>query len=178
MVVHMEGILPSRCIKCNDYSVDFVEKVFPWHPPTWYLVFMANMFVIHIVDGIADPSTSVQWGQYVNIVFWLLVFVVVSKAIPKTVIIQIPLCDKHLSYIRATVWGGYSLITFGLILSYPFFPLVTRAFGSPVIVIVGILICMDSARILVRKRTEENYVWFKGPGKDFLRQLPPARQNN
>jgi hypothetical protein len=142
--------LPHRCVKCNEPADEptKVRKVH-WHAPAWYLLILLNIIIYAVVAAIVRKRALVAPG----------------------------LCAAHKKRRRLGVAAAWIVLGLGLVLLFMGF---SDQVSTPVVGAVGMLLILVSAlvgiiasRILTARKIDENYVWLKGCGPEFLDSLPP-----
>ena len=147
LVLRKDSALPPRCVKCNapQHGNRIKRRLF-WHPPWIYILIPAG----------------------------LLVYAIVATVIGKRAIVDVPICLEH----RRIRWRDL-LVTWLLIL------LCLAAFGYAIVAsngwwaLVGLSLLFAGAiygglrtTIVAPKRMDDNFVWLKGVGPEFLAPFP------
>ena len=141
--------LPDRCVKCNEPADEptKVRKVY-WHHPGLYALILINIIIYAIVGAIVRKRALVAAG----------------------------LCVAHKKRRRLGItlaWVGSGCGVALIVLS-------TGDRGSPATFAAGILMIVAAVivgiimgRIVYAQKIDEEYIWLKGCGAEFLDSLPP-----
>jgi len=147
LVLRKDTALPPRCVKCNapQHGNRIKRKLF-WHPPWIYLL---------ILPG-------------------LLIYAIVATIIGKRALVEVPLCVEHRRIRMRDLLVTWLLIVFCL-----------GAFGYAIVAssgwwaLVGLSLLFAAAiygglrtTIVGPKRIDDQFVWLKGVGPEFLAPFP------
>jgi hypothetical protein len=147
LVMSKDTQLPDRCVKCNSPANGLrLKRTLYWHNPVFYILIFAGVLLYFIV------AMFVRW-----------------KAV-----VDVPLCEAHLSRRRYLLIAGWLLFLLGLggfVIAIagnePLFAL-AGVFGF----FVGLILLIAAARVVLPVKIDERFVWLKGINKDYLNQLP------
>lgn len=151
LVMHREGTLPDRCIRCNAPANGYrLKRKLSWCYPAWHLFLVCNLLI------------------------WILVVVAVSKRAT----IQVGLCELHRRRRRRLIASGWLLALAGLgcfvlVIDVRSEPAVAGGlFGGIVLLIAGIVLAgIVSPPVTVRKM-DKTYLWLKRVSPELLNELP------
>jgi hypothetical protein len=139
--------LPPRCVKCNEPAEEptKIRKVY-WHHTGVYALILINLIIYAIVAAIVRKRALVAPG----------------------------LCARHKKRRQLGLFIGWGGLVAGIALMF--------AGGSDqgaylglgiLLVLVSALTGMIVSRVLVARKIDQDYVWLKGCGAEFLDSLPP-----
>lgn len=145
---------PDRCVKCNAPANGFrLKQTLYWYHPAYFLLLLlicATSFI------------------------GLLVFIIVTMAVRKKVLLHIGLCEAHLK--ERTI--GIIICTAGILGAIALY-VVAAIKESWELVLVGtaallfgIIWGIVKARTIVATKIDNDMVWVKGVGPAFLNDLP------
>ncbi len=149
VVLLKNAALPFRCVKCNSPAEGKpLRRNFSWHHPAIYL----------------------------TIFIGLLGYVIVALCVRKTARISFGLCPRHRAQ-RA--WGVamswlFILGCFGLVACAALFDNLAFTGLGLLSLILGLAIYLVAAQPLTPSRIDDQWVWLRGAGKDYLDSLPPG----
>lgn len=141
--------LPDRCVKCNEPADEptKVRKVY-WHHPGIYALILINIIIYAIVGAIVRKRALVRAG----------------------------LCVAHKKRRRLAMTLAWVGVGCGIAL----IALSAGDRGSSADAVVGILLIVAAVivgflmgRVVYAQKIDEEYVWLKGCGAEFLDSLPP-----
>lgn len=149
--IHKSAQMPERCVKCNEYvskynSGSFTRQKYRWHHPAIYFALISPI-----------------------------IYVVLSIALSQKVTLNIPMCNEHIEK-RNTVGnylaGGGMVATIGII-ALAFAGFGGYAFILFIFSVIGLIIGNDFFyKPLTITKIEDDHVYLKGAGNDFLNQTP------
>jgi hypothetical protein len=147
VVMSRNGILPDRCIKCNDSANGrrLVRKL-RWHSPVVYLCVLLN----------------------------LLVYVIVALIVSQKARVEVGMCDKHRAsrlWAIAIGWGLF-FAGVGLLFAAAQFDHSAPGFAGAGLILAGFIYGMWKGRSVYATRIDKERVWMKGFCKAYLDELP------
>lgn len=151
LVVHKNGILPDRCVKCNDGVTAHrnghnVRQKYRWHNPLVYIALISP-----------------------------LIYIILASVLSQTVYINLPMCGKHLEE-RETVKNylvGGGVFAFLAVFFFGYFGAVGLAILMGLGSIFGITMVYEFMyKPLNINKIENDYIYLKGADKSFLESLP------
>ncbi len=149
IVFRKNTALPFRCVKCNAPAHGKpLRSNLSWHPPAIYL----------------------------TILIGLIIYVIVALCVQKSARISFGLCARHRrrrARVVAVSWlfalTCVSLIVCSIPLDNPAFAVL-----GLLILILGLVLYLIFARSLTAARIDNEWVWLRGAGEEFLDTLPSA----
>lgn len=154
LVMHVDSILPDRCIKTNlPTHGQRLKRNLSWHNSGIYLLILVNMLLYLIVALCVRKRATIEIG--------------VSDAVMK----------KRKTAITVG-WvlglGGIAVFTIGL--AYESLGLlIPVGIVAPIVVIVW---AMRGVNIVTPARIDREYIWLKGVNKDYLSEFPDWAQRH
>lgn len=141
---------PSRCVKCNEPSVEprKVRKVY-WHHPALYVLFF----------------------------FYAIIYIIVALIVRKKAEIDPGLCEEHMEKRRLWIiigWVGSIVSLFVWPMSAGALGIDSWqafAFGFLAFLVI-VIVSIVKARILYPRRIDERYARLQGADERFLASLP------
>jgi hypothetical protein len=154
IIMPKESDFPDRCVKCAEPTTWRLERKLSWHPSGWYLLLLLN----------------------------ILLYVIVAMCIRKNAKISVPLCERHRRKRRNAILGAWGLV---LLAFMTMFSAAAINSASPIppeaVIIVGVVILvgaiilgMVGSQTLTPERIDDENVWLKGAGHEFLDELPTS----
>jgi hypothetical protein len=148
LVVPNPGMLPARCVKCNEPVPEGPRKMtFYYHHPALFLLILVN----------------------------IMVFAIVALVSRKKGIVYVAICQKHRQNLRVGTWsaavmilGGIALVIAGAVNGQG----TISALGA--LVVVAGIILVFLYRIVWAAKIDATTVWLKGAGPAFLAEIPEA----
>jgi len=147
MVVSKGAPLPDRCVKCNGPAPGpKLKKRFSWHHPALFLL----IFVA------------------------LLLYFIVAMIVRKTAIVELGLCDDHMTKRRRNILVTWLVILLGVggFVLAVIFEENTFLLAGILSIFAGIIYGVVTLRIVTPVRIDDKFAWLKGVNKDYLAELP------
>lgn len=148
LVMHKQGDLPDRCVRCNAPANGIrLKRDLSWHHPAIYLIILAG----------------------------LLIYVIVALIVRKTAKIEVGICKRHRSRRRigiAVAWlmALLGIATFFLTTEQHAWPVIVGL----LLILLSLIVGMIASRVVTPKKIDDSYVWLTGVHPDYLAQLPPV----
>jgi hypothetical protein len=151
LVMHKNGMLPDRCVKCNDTVISIrnghnVRQKFRWHNPLVYIALISP-----------------------------LIYVILASVLSQTVYVDLPLCSRHIeerNSVKNYLIGG-GIFGFLAVFFFGYFGAVGMAFFLAFVSIVGLVLVNEYMyKPLKINKIENEYIYLQGADKSFLESLP------
>jgi hypothetical protein len=148
LVMHKQGVLPDRCVKCNAPANGLrLKRKLSWHHPALYLVILAG----------------------------LLFYVIIALIVRKTAKIEIGICERHRSRRRMGIAIAWLMVPLGfasffLANQHRVWPI----FAGFALLLLSLIVGVVVSNIVSPKKIDDYYVWLKKVHPDFLAELPPV----
>ncbi len=151
LVVHKNGTLPDRCVKCNENVVSFrnghnVRQKYRWHNPLVYI-------------ALVSP----------------LIYVILASVLSETVYVDLPMCGKHIeerNSVKNYLLGG-GVLAFLAVFFFGYFGAVGFAFLTFIASVIGLGLAYEYMyKPLKINKIEKDYIYLQGADKSFLESLP------
>lgn len=152
LVMHKQALLPDRCIKCNApiHGLNLQRKL-SWMNPAWFIL--------------------VLFG----IIGWI-VFAILSATIKKKALVDMGLCEQHLTSRKNNMTIGWAAAIVGAVLLVMAFsmdqPLVI--FLGVVMLIGGAIIASMAANVVTVSKMDDNYIWITRVNNEYLSNFPTS----
>lgn len=164
LVIHRDAVLPDRCIKCNlPAGGRRLMRTLYWHHPLLYLPPGAGLLLWLV------------WGPLP-----LILFVVLGLALRRKAKVAFGLCTRHLSRRRRAILIGWAVSLPGIAL-FVAGALQSGDLAGPLIlagallVLGGVVYGVSIAAVVSPKRIDQQYVFIKRAGPEYLAQFPAWR---
>jgi hypothetical protein len=150
LVMHKQAQLPDRCIKCN--------------APTHGAYLLRKLSWMH--QG---------WSALVllGLLGWI-IFAILSLTIKKKAVVDLGLCEQHLSSRRTNMIIGWAITIVGIGL----FALAIST-EAPLMILLGIvmffaglIIASLATKVVTVVKMDDNYIWLTRINKDYLSNFP------
>jgi hypothetical protein len=151
LVVHKNGLLPDRCVKCNDGVTAIrnghnVRQKYRWHNPLVYIALISP-----------------------------LIYVILASVLSQTVYVDLPLCSKHIeerNSVKNYLLGG-GVFAFLAVFFFGYFGAVGFAILLGIASIIGLSLTYECMyKPLKINKIENDYIYLQGADKSFLESLP------
>ncbi|MGI8642204.1 MAG: hypothetical protein ACR2MG_19920 [Pyrinomonadaceae bacterium] len=151
LVVHKNGLLPDRCVKCNDSVTSLrnghnIRQKFRWHNPLVYIALISP-----------------------------LIYVILASVLSQTVYVDLPICSRHLeerNSVKNYLLGG-GVFAFLAVFFFSYFGAVGMAILISIASIVGLSLAYEYMyKPLKINKIENDYIYLQGADKSFLESLP------
>jgi hypothetical protein len=156
LVVAHDALLPQYCVKCGCLASEApLKRNFSWHPQ-WYAVL---------------------------IFLGLLPFLILALVGSKRMVVQIPLCSKHLERYKGLRLASILLLLGGIpemIAAGTWLPENYQGLGvlAGFLALLAGLFCLSFYLAVLRpKYIDKNFGYFRNAHANFLSLLPPLPQN-
>jgi hypothetical protein len=152
LVMHKQAQLPDRCIKCNApiHGLNLQRKL-SWMNPVWFILMLFG------------------------IIGWI-VFAILSATIKKKALVDMGLCEQHVTNRKNHMTVGWAAAIFGAVLIVMAFsmdkPLVILL--GFVMLVVGAIIASMAANVVTVSKMDDNYIWLTRVNKDYLSNFPAS----
>jgi len=145
-VVKNGGVLPARCVCCNEVAVEPLQsRRMYWHPAGWYLLFLINVAIYVVVALFVRKRGEVAYG----------------------------VCARHRLRRRLFIAGGWGGFLLGLyMLSFGGTVAAAGVMVSLVCAVAGFI----GARLVYPARITKDEVHLNGCGTAFLESLQSASE--
>jgi len=159
LIMSRDGVLPDRCMKCNEPANGLrLKRKLSWHPQGYFLLVLISP----------------------------LLYIIVAMIVRKTATVRFPLCPAHRRRRRRMIGLGWLLalgafpvgIACSMLASHVQGPLLDPiALGgvglAVVMVIAGLIVGFTGARLASTTKIDKQYVWLSKLGPEFVASLPP-----
>ena len=154
LVMWKGATLPDRCVRCNaPANGRRLKRTLYWHHPLIFLVVLAGV----------------------------LVYVIVALVVRKKAVVSIGMCDRHYRR-RLQAILAWWLITFACAALF-WYGIVRSNQGQGWAILVAVLVFLANLFFAVAltlpvspARIDDQYVWIKKIGRDYLAEFPPLPQ--
>lgn len=151
LVMHREGSLPDRCIRCNAPAGGYrLKRKLTWCYPAWHALLLCNWLI------------------------WLVVVLAVSKRAT----IQVGLCEEHRRKRRRVIATGWllALAGIGCIVSVvdarSDATVALGMLGGFILLVTGIVVGVFVSQPVTVRKIDNNYLWLKRVSPELLANLP------
>ncbi len=142
LVCHPDGVLPARCVKCNEPAVQpMKERTLYWHHPAWFLLILINIIIYAIVALIVRRKANLTLG----------------------------LCASHRSRRTLSLWLGWGGFVLGIAAIFAGGAMVIVGL---VLILAGIIAGFAGGRFVYPQKITKEEVRVKGCGEPFLESFP------
>jgi len=157
LVLHRDSRLPNLCVKTGQPTSEVgIKRSYRWHSPWLALAILVNLLLyIILAIALSHRATVVvplAPDARANRRFWIIISWVIA-----------------LTGIAIGCTGIYFLMDVQGVDALPIVSLFTGA----VLLISGLIVGQNAARILRPTRITKTHVWFRGVHESILSQLPP-----
>jgi hypothetical protein len=151
LVVHKNGVLPDRCVKCNDSVTAMrnghnVRQKYRWHNPLVYIALISP-----------------------------LIYAILAAVLSQTVYVDLPLCTRHIEErdsVKNYLLGG-GVFAFLAVFFFGYFGAVGFAILMGIASIIGMSLVYEYMyKPLKINKIENDYIYLQGADKSFLESLP------
>ena len=152
-MVRKDGVLPDRCLKCNEPAGGFqFKRSLTWASP-WYALLIL-----------------------LNLILYIVVYLIVSRRGNVTV----GVCPLHRRKRRRAILLGWLtfLAGIGSLIAAAFVPSSVTAFpavGGGILMAVGVIGGMLGSRILVPARIDKHFIWLTKVSPVYLATFPDSQ---
>lgn len=156
LIVTHHAVLPRNCVKCGRPTNEpLLKRKFSWHSPWWALLILVG----------------------------LLPYAIVAMAVSKRMVVEVPLCSKHLERYKALRLAAIILLVASIpamILAGTYLPGDYQGlgiFGGFMALLAGLICLVIYGAVLRAKYIDDYFGYFRNVNPAFLSVLPPRPPN-
>jgi hypothetical protein len=152
LIMTRHALLSDRCMKCNDPAKRKLKRNLSWHHPALYLV---------IFGGV-------------------LFYVVLALVFRKSATVEVGLCENH-SALRTRdimITWAIALLSIGSFILAAQLENLTFAEIGGLLVLSAAVYGIVKVRVVAPTKIDDNLIWLKGFGRDYLNDLPEWHRPN
>jgi hypothetical protein len=170
--MEIDGLLPDRCISCNEPAQGYpMERTLYWRPPWWRVVAWMALPALFLI-GLVEPLVL---GLFLPL---LIVLAIADAFVRRKIVVECGLCRHHQN-LRLGVRVGFFLSWVAMFALVAAFRTGLRAvehwwFWAIVLLMFALAIAAGLLYRLRLARLKEERMWLKGTGRAFYEALPTA----
>jgi hypothetical protein len=147
MIMRSETPLPDRCVRCNAPANGYrLKRKLYWHPPGYYLLIFVG----------------------------LLIYLIIALCVRKKALVHVGLCEKHRAQRKWIIAGSWLAVLLGFVMMIGGLSEDSGAvsLSGVVLLLVGVVFGILKGPVVSVVKIDNEFVWLKGPGEDYLAQMP------
>ena len=149
LVMTKQATLPGRCVKCNVYTEERLQRKLSWHHPALYLLIFVS----------------------------ILIYFIVALVVRKTATVDVGFCPEHLAARKKSlvITWALGLLSIGGIVLTAVLEDPNVIFVSIAFLIATVIYGIITLRVVAPEKIDDHLVWLKGVNADYLQEFPEWR---